>query len=203
MASSSDICTTQTAATILGISVTSVQQLVKSGVIPAWTTSGGHRRISLADVHDYKAARATASSGASTGAVLDRPCSILLVEDNQMQRTVLGAQIASWNLPIKLRYCENGYQALVEIAHSKPDVLLIDIVMKGIDGFDVIRTILGYPDLADMHIAILSGLAPGDLSQRGGVPAGVVFFSKPVNLDALRGYLLGCGQERLPTAGPR
>jgi hypothetical protein len=37
-----------------------------------------------------------------------------------------------------------------------------------------------------MHIAILSSLTPEDLDARGGVPDGVVFFSKPVNYDELR-----------------
>ena len=49
-----DVCTTQKAAEILGISVTSVQQLVEAGVIEAWKTKGGHRRIPLAAVEAYK-----------------------------------------------------------------------------------------------------------------------------------------------------
>ena len=50
-----EVCTTQRAAEILGISVSSVQQLVEAGVITAWKTKGGHRRIPLAAVLRYKA----------------------------------------------------------------------------------------------------------------------------------------------------
>ena len=91
-----------------------------------------------------------------------------------------------------LRFCENGYQALIEIARHKPDILLADIVMEGIDGYEVIRTILADPLLAEMHIAMLSSLTPEELEERGGVPPGVVFFAKPVNYDELRGYLRAC-----------
>jgi CheY-like chemotaxis protein len=91
-----------------------------------------------------------------------------------------------------VRLCDNGYQALIEIARQRPDILLADIVMEGMDGYEVIKTILGYPELADMHIAILSSMAPKDLEQRGGIPSGVVFFPKPVNSDELRGYLKAC-----------
>ncbi|KAB8062951.1 MULTISPECIES: response regulator [Janthinobacterium] len=192
-----DVCTTQKAAEILGISVTSVQQLVEAGVIEAWKTKGGHRRIPLAAVHAYKSNYAQHSQDAraprparQSGAML--PASILVIEDNPMERALYQKQITSWGLQVSLRFCENGYQALMEIARDQPDILLADIIMEGIDGYEVIRTILDDPLLADMHIAMLSSLSPEELDARGGVPQGVVFFAKPVNYDELRGYLRAC-----------
>lgn len=195
---SAEVCTTQKAARILGISVTSVQQLVESGVIEAWKTKGGHRRIPLAAVQAYKGVPGQDARAARPRHAGHTPASILVIEDNPIQRVLYDKQIGSWALPAELRFCENGYQALIEIARHKPDILLADIVMEGIDGYEVIRTILADPLLADMNIAMLSGLQPDDLAERGGVPPGVVFFSKPVNYDELRGYLRACcaGQAR-------
>lgn len=189
-----EVCTTQDAAKLLGISVTSVQQLVESGIIEAWKTKGGHRRIPLAAVHAYKAAPAGADPKAASAG--DGRAQILVVEDNELQRGIYGKQISSWNLDADLRFCGNGYQALVEIATRKPDVVLADIVMDGIDGYEVVRTILGYPHLGDLNIAIVSALAPEQLDDRGGVPPGVVFFGKPVNYDELRGYLRACCAQK-------
>lgn len=200
-----EVCTTQKAAQILGISVTSVQQLVEAGVIEAWKTKGGHRRIPLAAVEAYKAAPGATAAAASVTLSAEtaiaepassRQSSILVVEDNKMQRGIYDRQISSWDLPAQLTFCENGYQALVEIARHKPDILLADIVMDGIDGYEVIKTIQGYPELAEMNIAILSSLEQEDLEARGGVPPGVVFFSKPVNYDELRGYLRACCAQK-------
>lgn len=190
---SAEVCTTQRAAEILGISVTSVQQLVEAGVIEAWKTKGGHRRIPLAAVQAYKGG----ATGQETRAGRMRPAegtpvSILVIEDIPLQRALYDKQISSWALRAELRFCENGYQALIEIARHKPDILLADIVMEGMDGYEVIRTIMADPQLADMHIAMLSSLSTEDLAERGGVPPGVVFFSKPVNYDELRGYLRAC-----------
>lgn len=192
-----DVCTTQKAAEILGISVTSVQQLVEAGVIEAWKTKGGHRRIPLAAVEAYKGnpgqpGQDQRMARANRPAPSGRPPSILVIEDNPIERALYEKQIGSWGLQASLRFCENGYQALMEIARAQPDILLADIIMEGIDGYEVIRTILADPLLADMHIAMLSSLTPEELEERGGVPPGVVFFAKPVNYDELRGYLRAC-----------
>lgn len=192
-----DVCTTQKAAEILGISVTSVQQLVEAGVIEAWKTKGGHRRIPLAAVEAYKgnpgqSGQDQRAARAHRPAPSGRPPSILVIEDNPIERALYEKQIGSWGLQADLRFCENGYQALMEIARDQPDILLADIIMEGIDGYEVIRTILADPLLADMHIAMLSSLTPEELEERGGVPPGVVFFAKPVNYDELRGYLRAC-----------
>jgi excisionase family DNA binding protein len=206
VSSGAAVCTTQEAARILGISVTSVQQLVEAGIVEAWKTRGGHRRIPLAAVLAYKSAppadgaRAAADKAPERAAperpADDRPTAILVIEDSPMQREVYRRQIESWTLPVELTFCENGYQALIEIASHRPDVLLADIVMDGIDGYEVVRTIQAHRGLGDMNIAILSGLTVADLDSRGGVPAGVVFFSKPVNYDELRGYLRACCAQK-------
>src|SRR4051794_17056673 len=82
------VCTTQQAATLLGMSVTSVQHLVESGEIKAWKTRGGHRRIPLSAVDAYKATIArTPPQG-------DERFTVLIVEDNPVQRGIYEAQLA-------------------------------------------------------------------------------------------------------------
>jgi excisionase family DNA binding protein len=189
-----EVCTTQRAAEILGISISSVQQLVESGAITAWKTQGGHRRIPLAAVLSYKAQLGALHS---TWPVPDirRPTqhfTIVVVEDNPMQRALHERQLQAWDLPAQVVYCGNGYQALLEIARRRPAILLTDIVMDGIDGYEVLNTVIADPELRPTHIAILSGLSKDDLDARGGLPTGTVFFSKPVNYDELRGYLRAC-----------
>jgi len=185
-----EVCTTQRAAELLGISVSTVQQLVEAGEIEAWKTKGGHRRIPLAAVMAYKLQAGTelmpVRPQAETGAA------ILIVEDNPMQRQLYQKQIGSWELGAALGFCDNGYQALLEVARRQPDILLVDIMMEGMDGYELINTLLADSHLRPMHIAILSGLDRAALQQRGGVPRGVVFFQKPVNYDELRGYLRAC-----------
>lgn len=196
-----EVCTTQQAAQILGISVTSVQQLVEAGVLQAWKTKGGHRRIPLAAVNLYRGTSSEGAYRATTPVVKGGTTSVILVvEDNAMQRKVMEQKILSWNLPVNLLFCENGYQALVEIATHRPDIVLTDIMMEGMDGYEVVTTILGYPNLSNMHIAILSSQTLEEIDARGGVPDGVLFFQKPINYDELRGYLRACCAHKIRSA---
>ena len=123
---SSDVCTTQEAAHILGISVSSVQQLVEAGIIEAWKTKGGHRRIPLAAVHAYKSTPGSSSAGEAAehgrSSAAPRPgngrTAVLVIEDNRLQRELYAGAMGSWGLPLDLVYCDNGYKALLEIARS-------------------------------------------------------------------------------------
>jgi excisionase family DNA binding protein len=188
-----EVCTTQQAASLLGMSVTSVQQLVEAGEIEAWKTRGGHRRIPLSAVQAFKAAVASKGHvGAAFAAATVNTLSVLLVEDNALQRGIYETQISSWKLPLDLRVCENGYKALIDITSVKPDVLLLDIVMQGIDGYEIMQTVMSYPEFAEVDIAIITSLSLEDLARRGGVPVGVTYFPKPVSQDELRGYIRAC-----------
>lgn len=186
------VCTTQEAARILGMSVSSVQKLVENGVIEAWKTSGGHRRIPMDAVLGYKV-----KIGDSNGLSLpESRIRLLIVEDDEMYKKLYQAQLASWNLPLEVSFCESGYDALIEIGVKAPDIFLTDILMKGMDGYEVVETILAKPALREMDVVMVSGIEPEDLERRGGVPPGVVFFSKPVPFDELRGYVKACCARR-------
>jgi excisionase family DNA binding protein len=193
-----DVCTTQEAAEILGISVTSVQKLVECGEIAAWKTPGGHRRIPRASVLAFKADGTLPRAEKTTPA----RSTLLVVEDEEMQRAVFAAQFAKWDLPLDVTFCKSGYEALIEIGVRPPDILFLDIVMKGLDGYEVMETVLKRPSLRDVNIAIVSGVLPEELAERGGVPPGVAFFPKPVRYEELRGFATACcmRKQRQPAA---
>ena len=186
----STVCTTQEAAKLLGMSVTSVQQLVESGTLAAWKTKGGHRRIPLDAVLQMRAANGLAAPDAP--APVSARTSLMVVEDDPLLRALYQARVDSWELPLDISFCDNGFQALIEIGNQPPDVLLADIIMQGIDGYEVVETVLAKPSLRQMQVALVSAISPEELAARGGVPAGVAFFPKPVPFDQLHGYLRAC-----------
>lgn len=188
-----EVLTSQQAARRLGVSVSTVQQLVESGTLSAWKTAGGHRRILVESIEQYingqsgRARSATAVAGDRASRTR-----ILILEDEPLQRTLYERRLASWNLPATVRFCSNGYEALIEVAMHRPDIFLLDLVMPGIDGYEILRTIVNRPDLGLAHIAVLTNLRPEDIEKRGGLAPGVVYMAKPINFDALHGYLMAC-----------
>jgi excisionase family DNA binding protein len=194
------VFTTQAAADLLGISVSSVQHLVEDGALEAWKTRGGHRRIPLAAITAYMALHDPMAARAPAAAPAPAEPYILVVEDNPLQRALYQHRLDSWALDATIAYCDNGYQALLAIARARPRVVLTDIVMDGIDGFEIVRTIVADPLLASTSVAVLTTLTQAELDQRGGLPPGVLYFPKPINFDELRGYLRACcaGNRRAP-----
>lgn len=187
-----DVVTTQEAATLLGMSVTSVQKLVENGDLPAWKTQGGHRRIPRAALSDFTGKLQPEQHG-------DRSairCRLQIVEDDDMLRAVYAARIPQWHLPIDLVLCRSGYEGLIEIGVRPPDILLLDIGMRGIDGYQILETVLARPALRGMHIAIVTGLNREELDARGGIPAGVALFQKPVPFEQLHGFVTACCMQK-------
>ena len=197
------VFTSQQAAKRLGVSVSTVQHLVESGALSAWKTAGGHRRILADSVLQYISGRSTGMN--SPDIVTNSPARrtrILILEDEPFQRALYEHRLATWNLPATVHFCSNGYEALIEVALHRPEVFLLDLVMPEIDGFEIIRTITSRSDLGLAHIAVLTNLRPEDIEKRGGLPPGIVYMAKPINFDALHGYLMACCalQERRSNA---
>jgi excisionase family DNA binding protein len=188
----SAVCTTQRAASILGISVSSVQRLVEAGAIGAWKTRGGHRRLPLAEVLAYKA---------QPGHQLLEPgqsdhLRILMIEGNAERREQFQRRYSQWHLPATLEFCSNIYQAMLELARQQPDLLLVDLESNGINGCIMLNTLVGDSKLWTMHIVILSEYDAATLAERGILPQGTVFFGRTVKAEELRDYLQArCTQQ--------
>lgn len=190
-AANADVLSTREAAERLGVALRTVQLWVEGGVLPAWKTAGGHRRISRAAVEKLIAERSNALYGGApptaAGAATDqRALRVLVVEDDPEMLTLICSVIEGWGLPLALRTATNGFEALLRIGDECPDLLLTDLVMPGMDGFRMIAALQGHrPRFVGLHIAVVTALAPDEIERRGGLPAGVQVFTKPLRFDDL------------------
>lgn len=181
----SEVCTTSEAARLLGVSNTTVQTMVERGELRAWKTLGGHRRISLAAIDELRQQRSGRSDRRGVGALL----TVLVVEDDEMLRTVYAARIESWGLPIRLLTASDGMDALLLIERNRPDVLISDLMMAPMDGFELLRRLRERREFDGMSIVAVSSLDAAEVERRGGLPRGVALFGKPVPFDKLEGFV--------------
>jgi excisionase family DNA binding protein len=186
-------CTTREAADLLNVSLRTAQLWVEKGLLEAWKTSGGHRRISRQSIESLLASSSESYKPAVVKPVIVAPIvpsglSILVVEDDLSLRRLYKIKIGSWLLPTHVTTAEDGYEALIRIGNSMPDMMVTDLQMGGMDGFRMLNAICSMPSLSNMNIIVVSGLDAEEIESRGGVPEGITLLPKPVPFDRLYAY---------------
>jgi DNA-binding response OmpR family regulator len=100
----------------------------------------------------------------------------------------------------------DGPSALAYLRTSRPDCVVLDVMMPGQDGFEVLSQIREQPHLADLPVALLTAAADDASVWRGWQSGASWFFTKPVDFEALLGFVsaLQPGRRRkaAPTSSP-
>lgn len=180
-----EFMTSREAAKLLGVAVSSIQLWTDNGLLRAWTTGGGHRRIARSSVEAMLNQR-----HASTRSPVDGCLTVLLVDDKSQERNLFEQQFAARDLKFRLLTASNGFEGLVQIGRYLPDVIISDLKMPGMDGFQMIQQLQKMTELADHLIIAISALAESELEAIGGLPEQVKFMAKPIVFDDLEKILI-------------
>ena len=108
---------------------------------------------------------------------------VLAVDDIPINLLLVQKMLARYNFT--LRTAVNGQQALDEVAKQKPDLILLDLMMPEIDGFEVIRRLKENPETADINIVILSALNSNEDIVKGFSLGANDFIMKPIIMERL------------------
>lgn len=109
----------------------------------------------------------------------ERESKVLVVDDNASNVDLLQAYLADCGWEIDSANC--GTTALEKTRTWRPDVILLDVMMPDMSGFDVCRTIKTDPVLRDIPVIMVTALTEVEDIEKG-VDAGTDdFLSKPVN----------------------
>lgn len=186
-------CTTREAAKILGVSLRTVQLWVESGELKAWKTDGGHRRLPLSAVNALVRQR---MNRGQPQASVHGPFNILVLEDDEDMVKLYQMTMESWQLPIQVTFVPSVYEALIVIGRGQPDLLITDLHMPGVDGFEIIRLLRNDEAIGDLDIVVVTALNRAEIEERGDLPADITVFTKPVSFDQLMGYIKACLTHR-------
>jgi excisionase family DNA binding protein len=180
-------CTTRQAADRLGVSVGTVQLWVENGVLEAWKTAGGHRRV-LRDSVDRllrKKTDAPATPALAPPPVL-RPLTVMVVEDDPSLLRLYEFHLMRWPMAPQVVAVGNAVTGLLILGRSSPDLLITDLHMPIMDGLAVLRVLRATPEVATTTIVVVSSLGPAEMADRGGLPSGIELLPKPVPFDRLQ-----------------
>lgn len=187
-------CTTREAAQLLGVSVGTVQLWVESGLLRAWKTAGGHRRVMRDSVDQLlrKEPESTATPPARNAQPNQpRPLKVMVVEDDADLLRLYQARLARWPIVTQVVAMQSAIAALLAIGRDRPDLLITDLHMPEMDGFSMLRILHQTPELSHTTLVAVTGLDAAAIAAKGGLPPGILLLAKPIPFDRLQEIAAG------------
>ncbi len=115
---------------------------------------------------------------------------ILVVDDSASSREVLGRFLVAQGHEVV--FAETGRQALARVAESDFDLILLDLIMPEMNGFDVLKSLRRSGILRHTFVIIISGMDAGTNTIRGIELGAVDYLARPIDLRLLRARVNAC-----------
>jgi excisionase family DNA binding protein len=183
-----DLMTTSDVAKELGVTIRSVQLWVEQGALVGWKTPGGHRRITRDSFNRFVLNKSAPKKLPKEESRLN----VVIVEDNQAMQMLYRLTMESWNLPIDIKYINNGYEGIINISQNTPDLLITDLNMPEMDGFSMLKALRNMDKFDQMAIIVVTGMQENEIEDKGGFPKGIRLYGKsPVPFWEMRELVQG------------
>ncbi|MCB9758849.1 MAG: response regulator [Alphaproteobacteria bacterium] len=191
--------TTYQVSKILGVSLPTVVNWVNSGKLNAHRTPGGHRRIARGDLilfaREYNYPLSDDFLNQSSGRRR-----IVIVDDEQDFSDMVRDYLTIKG-KFDVQVADSGFPAGFIVARFKPDLILLDIMMPDMDGFEVLRMLRAGRDT--QHIPVIACTAYRDVQIERRIQEEDFdgFIQKPLKLDELLSMIQeALGQPRRATS---
>ena len=109
--------------------------------------------------------------------------SILIVDDVPLNRVVVEKMLSQFDFNVRM--ADNGLEAMKELFVSPPDLILLDILMPVMDGFEVIQAVRENPAWNDVKIVVLSALNSNEDIVKAFNLGAQDFITKPIVMTKL------------------
>ena len=107
---------------------------------------------------------------------------LLVVDDEYFNFEMLKAALAS---KFDVSYADSGQSCLASAIASPPDIILLDVCMPGLDGYDTCRMLKHTPETKNIPVVIVSGLESPSEKQAGFDAGCNAYVVKPFSVGAL------------------
>lgn len=188
--------TTRQVSNALGVGLTTVQLWVESGMLPAWKTAGGHRRIPREAVERLLSEQTATLEGIQS--------TVLVVEDSEVERELYRQHFNEWKLPVTLWLAEDGYEGLLLAGRHQPDFIIADLSMPGMNGFRMIQCLYeSSQESPPPKLVVVTGLTPEQIAAEEPLPSNIPVYPKPIPFPALRQIIQHHVQSKLAIRNTR
>lgn len=109
---------------------------------------------------------------------------ILVVDDSRETADLLCVLLSREGYEVQAAY--SGKESLRALESTAFDLILLDLMMPGIDGFGVLSAMQGHPDWGEIPVIVLTAGAEPDVNKRALEAGAVDCIFKPVDVEALK-----------------
>jgi len=139
---------------MLSISIADLNVLVDSGEIRCKETEVGQQRFLLEDVIHYACCHDIQVSAPNRSGYR-----VLIVDDDEAFSGMLVRWIESMPYEIEIDVASNGFQAGYKARQKSPDLILLDVMMSGVSGIDVVEALKEEVETSHIRIIGMTGAA--------------------------------------------
>jgi excisionase family DNA binding protein len=169
--------TTGEIASVLQVTIPTVKRWIRDGHLSAFRTAGGHYRVSESELGRFRATHRMPDTAGE-------PLRILVVDDDPHFRDAV-TEALGLDARFHVEAASDGYEALIKIGTYRPQLLVLDLVMPGLDGYEVCRKVKADPVTNSTRILAVTGYAEGSARDRILEAGADAWLEKPVRLEAL------------------
>jgi excisionase family DNA binding protein len=173
--------TTGRVAAACQVTIPTVKRWIRDGHLAAFQTAGGHYRVTEEEFARFRDVRQIPRISPAS----PDPPKVLIVDDDGMLLATLSDAL-TWEGRYKVETAQDGYEGLIRVGGFRPDVLVLDIMMPGLNGFQVCRRVKADPTTGSTRILAISGYAQGDTPTRALQAGADAFVEKPIDPARLR-----------------
>jgi len=181
-----DFITSREAAKLLGVALSTVQSWTENGLLRAWKTNGGHRRIARNSVEQLLIEQRAVIENRRP----QKQMTIVIVEDEPLVLQLYKEKIDSWNFDLNIITAKNGFEGLIQIGRWIPNVIITDMIMPDMDGFQMINALKRFPEFENSLTIIVSILTEEEIKEREKFKeTNIVYFQKPISFKQIKKIL--------------
>jgi len=183
MSSEKEFLTIPQAAKFCSIGRVTFWRWVKSGHVKVSVTPGGHHRVLKEDLESFMIEKGMIDSSMQKSPKKK----ILIVDDDKNILEAFQECLSSHNFQTDI--AQNGFEAGIKVMEFKPDLIILDLVMPEIDGFEVCHIIKKTPATKHIKIIVLTGYNTEENKDLVNGLGADLFLGKPIEEDLLLGHI--------------